>query len=91
VSAAPAGIAAQIQLCEQVAQKLAAECINIRWQILQMPRVGVSSSLIRQYCCDGNSIRYLVPEAVRLYIATHNLYSQGGLLEKSTQSGELPY
>jgi len=91
VSAAPAGIAAQAQLCEKVAQNLAAECINIRWQILQMPRVGVSSSLIRQYCRDGNSIRYLVPEAVRQYIATHNLYSQGALLEESTQSGELPY
>lgn len=82
----PAGINAQSQLCEQVAQKLAAECINIRWQILQMPLLGVSSSLIRQYCRDGRSIRYLVPEAVRLYITTHNLYSQASLKEETTKA-----
>lgn len=78
----------QLQLCEQVAQKLAAEGINIRWQMLQMPWIGLSSSLIRQYCRDGNSLRYLVPEAVRQYIATHNLYSH--LPESATASG-LPY
>lgn len=69
-------ITVQSQLiCEQVAQHLAKEKITINWQILQMPWVGVSSSLIRQYCREQYSIRYLVPEAVRLYIATHNLYS----------------
>jgi len=77
-------VSTQNQLCEQVAQKLAAECINIRWQILQMPPLGVSSSLIRQYCRDGRSIRYLVPEVVRLYIATHNLYSQASLAQETT-------
>lgn len=85
VSATPAGNINQIQLCEQVVQKLAAEGINIRWQMLQMPWVGLSSSLIRQYCRDGNSLRYLVPEAVRQYIATHNLYSQS-LPEEVTAS-----
>lgn len=66
----------QVQfVCEQVAQQLAEEGISIHWQILHMPWVGVSSSLIRQYCRDRYSIRYLVPEAVRIYIATHNLYS----------------
>ena len=74
VSATPAANISQIQLCEQVAQKLAAEGINIRWQMLQMPWVGLSSSLIRQYCRDGNSLRYLVPEAVRAYIAAHHFY-----------------
>ena len=72
----PSGIIAQTKLiCEQVELKLSEECINIRWQILHMPRIGVSSSLIRQYCRDRSSIRYLVPESVRIYIATHNLYS----------------
>lgn len=61
-------------LCQQVAEKLAAENISIRWHLLQMPLVGISSSLIRQYCRQHRSIRYLVPEAVRSYIATHNLY-----------------
>jgi nicotinate-nucleotide adenylyltransferase len=69
-----------------VAQKLAAESINIRWQMLQMPWVGLSSSLIRQYCRAGSSIRYLVPEAVRQYIATDHLYSQKSLPQEATAS-----
>lgn len=62
-------------LCQQVAQKLASQNIPIRWQLLQMPPVGISSSLIRQYCRQHRSIRYLVPEMVRAYIAAHQLYS----------------
>lgn len=58
-------------LCQQVAQHFEA----IDWQILPMPTVQISSSLIRQYCRDRYSIRYLVPEAVRSYINCHNLYS----------------
>ena len=70
------GLVAQSQFtCKQVAQKLASEFITIRWQMLHMPWVGISSSLIRQYCRDGYSLRYLVPESVREYIITHNLYS----------------
>lgn len=61
-------------ICEQVVQQLAVDDITICWQILHMPWVGVSSSLIRQYCRARSSIRYLVPEAVRTYIDTHNLY-----------------
>lgn len=48
---------------------------DLRWQILPMPIVQISSSLVRQYCRDRYSIRYLVPEAVRDYIDSHNLYS----------------
>ena len=63
--------------CTQVVQQLAAQSINIQWQTLDMPVVGVSASLIRQYCRSSRSIRYLVPESVRTYIATHNLYKEG--------------
>ena len=63
-------------ICKQVVQQLKSQHITISWQMLQMPWVGISSSLIRQYCRDRSSIRYLVPEAVRIYIATHNLYSE---------------
>jgi nicotinate-nucleotide adenylyltransferase len=70
-----------------VRQKLAVEGINIYWHLLQIPWIGVSSSLIRQYCHDGKSSRYLVPEVVRQYIATHNLYSQP-LLPEATVSSE---
>ncbi len=65
-------------ICKQVAQQLTVQDITIHWQLLQMPEVGVSSSLIRQYCRDGCSIRYLVPEAVRQYIINHNLYTGMG-------------
>lgn len=63
--------------CEQVVQQLASQDITIKWKILQMPMVGVSSNLIRQYCLCSRSIHYLVPEPVRIYIATHNLYKRG--------------
>ena len=62
-------------LCQQVAQKFAEQNVPIRWEVLPMPLVDISSSLIRRYCRDRFSIRYLVPEAVRIYIATHNLYA----------------
>ena len=64
-------------LCQQVAQQLASQDISIRWQLLQMPALGISSTLIRQYCRQHRSIRYLVPEAVRAYITDHNLYLEG--------------
>ncbi len=60
--------------CQQVAGQLASQNIPIRWQLLQMPPLGISSTLIRQYCRQHRSIRYLVPEGVRTYITTHNLY-----------------
>lgn len=62
------------QLCEQVAKQLYSQNILIRWQLLPMPPIGISSSLIRQYCHQRRSIRYLVPEGVRAYIAAHDLY-----------------
>ncbi len=61
-------------LCHQVVNQLASQDIPIRWLLLQMPHVDISSSLIRQYCRQQRSIRYLVPESVRAYITTHNLY-----------------
>ncbi len=61
-------------LCQQVVGQLASQDILIRWQLLQMPLVSISSSLIRQYCLQHRSIRYLVSEDVRAYISTHNLY-----------------
>jgi nicotinate-nucleotide adenylyltransferase len=60
--------------CEAVAEQLAQQSIELRWELLPMPLVDVSSSLIRQYCRDRRSIRYLVPDAVRDYILAHQLY-----------------
>lgn len=61
-------------LCWEVVRRLGEQGIGIRWELLRMPLVDISSSLIRQYCRDRLSIRYLVPETVREYIATHSLY-----------------
>jgi nicotinate-nucleotide adenylyltransferase len=38
------------------------------------PNLDISSSLIRKNVATGNSIRYLVPESVRLYIESRGLY-----------------
>jgi nicotinate-nucleotide adenylyltransferase len=62
-------------ICKQVEQKLREQSYTIHWQFLHIPLVAVSSSLIRQLCYEHRSIRDLVPEKVRAYISTHNLYS----------------
>lgn len=41
---------------------------------VEMPQLDVSSSQIRRLVREGHSIRYLVPEAVRLYIEENRLY-----------------
>jgi len=63
-------------ICKQVEQQLTNQSISIHWQLLHIPLIGVSSSLIRQLIRQRQSIRYLVAEPVRLYIAAHNLYSK---------------
>jgi nicotinate-nucleotide adenylyltransferase len=62
-------------ICKQVEEQLKEKSHTIRWQFLTTPLVGVSSSIIRKLCRQGHSIKHLVPESVRLYITTHNLYS----------------
>jgi nicotinate-nucleotide adenylyltransferase len=41
---------------------------------IDVPAVAISASAIRQRVAQGQSIRYLVPDAVREYIATRRLY-----------------
>jgi nicotinate-nucleotide adenylyltransferase len=41
---------------------------------LRMPLIELSSTLVRERVAEGRSIRYLVPDAVRDYIAHHRLY-----------------
>jgi nicotinate-nucleotide adenylyltransferase len=42
--------------------------------VCQVPEIAISSSTIRSRARDGRSIRYLVPQSVEKYIATHSLY-----------------
>ncbi len=47
-----------------------------RARFFQMPRIGVSSTMIRRRVGTGLPIRYLVPDAVMDYIESHNLYDR---------------
>ncbi|MBD3880284.1 nicotinate (nicotinamide) nucleotide adenylyltransferase [Phormidium tenue FACHB-886] len=64
----------QVKPCQQVAEKLLSEEIMFRWEMLEMPLVEISSGLIRHYCTEQRSIRYLLPDAVKAYIQTLGLY-----------------
>ncbi len=57
-------------ICRQVADHFIGQTIPFHWQLLDMPQVEISSSLIRDYWQKGRSLRYLVPESVRHYINT---------------------
>lgn len=44
---------------------------------LDVPAIDISATAVRARCRRGDSIRYLVPEAVRRYIADRGLYREG--------------
>ena len=45
-----------------------------RLRFFDMPRLDISSSLVRRYVAAGRPIRHLVPDAVERYIADAGLY-----------------
>jgi nicotinate-nucleotide adenylyltransferase len=47
-----------------------------RTEYFQMPRIGVSSTMIRRRVREGDPIKYIVPDPVADYIDRHHLYKQ---------------
>jgi nicotinate-nucleotide adenylyltransferase len=47
-----------------------------RLRFLEMPRVDISSTLVRRRTAEGRPIRYLVPDRVAEFIAAQNLYRE---------------
>lgn len=45
---------------------------------LDIPELDISSEQVRHLCQAGRSIRFLVPDPVREYIAENRLYGSGG-------------
>ena len=54
-------------------------------EYFELPRLDVSSSLVRQRAAEGLPIRYLVPDAVAEEIAERGLYSSGSGAAVSTR------
>jgi len=71
---APRGPDSAHQQCSQIAQHLSQRGMPIRWQLLTMPPIEVSSSQIRHYCQTHHSIAGMVPNEIELYIQQQKLY-----------------
>jgi len=60
---------------EEIAETVRSICGDDRAVFFDMPRLDVSSTLIRERAAAGLPIRYLVPDKVANYIGAQSLYS----------------
>ena len=58
----------------EVVDRLSALCAPERVRFIDMPRIEISSSLVRRRARSGAPIRYLVPDKVANYIGAQSLY-----------------
>ncbi len=58
-----------------IAERLAGLAGSDRIRFFDMPRIDISSSMIRRRVAHGLPLRYLVPDAVAAYIAAEGLYA----------------
>ena len=58
-----------------ITERLAGLAGADRIRFFDMPRLDISSSMIRRRVASGRPIRYLVPDAVASYIAAEGLYA----------------
>ena len=58
-----------------IAERLSGLAGADRIRFFDMPRLDISSSMIRRRVAHGHPIRYLVPDAVASYVAAQGLYA----------------
>jgi nicotinate-nucleotide adenylyltransferase len=61
---------------EAVLRRLDALADEGRIHFFDMPRIDVSSTLVRERVAEGRPVEYLVPETVRMALAERGLYRQ---------------
>ena len=53
--------------------------LRAKVQLIELPRVSESATLVRERIEAGESVRYLVPEPVWRYIIEHHLYTKSAI------------
>jgi nicotinate-nucleotide adenylyltransferase len=63
-------------LLEKLCNETAASRSEARVKVMEIPAMGISSSLIRQRLAAGKQVRYLVPEAVAELLQKNRVYER---------------